>query len=186
MQVGWLGTKVEVAPTGFAQVNDRAFDRVLTYLAEHREQFAAPTTWDLYGGYGALGFAVASPGTRLTVVEQNPASRETFAQLASLRNDVQARFEEDEVNRVLPRVRGQLGRDDLAILDPPRSGCHPDALDVLGRSRVRRLLYMSCNPARLARDVKLLVPHGFVLRFVQPVDFFPQTPEIEVLAFLER
>ncbi|MBK6767251.1 MAG: class I SAM-dependent RNA methyltransferase [bacterium] len=186
MQTGWLGHQLEVHPAGFTQVNDGAFDRVLRYLAEQRTRFSAPTTWDLYGGYGALGFAVASAGSQLVVVEQNGLSRSTFEQLAAARPEVQATFDETEVNRYLPRIKGRIGRDDLIILDPPRSGCHPEALDLIGKSRVRRLLCMSCNPARLARDVKLIAPAGFVVREVQPVDFFPQTPEIEVLALLER
>ena len=170
MQTGWLGHQLEVHPAGFTQVNDGAFDRVLRYLAEQRTRFSAPTTWDLYGGYGALGFAVASAGSQLVVVEQNGLSRSTFEQLAAARPEVQATFDETEVNRYLPRIKGRIGRDDLIILDPPRSGCHPEALDLIGKSRVRRLLYMSCNPARLARDVKLIAPAGFVVREVQPVD----------------
>ena len=71
------------------------------------------------------------------------------------------------------------GRPDVIITDPPRAGMQPKALATMIRLRPRRIVYVSCNPASLARDGKEICAHGYTLLSVQPVDMFPQTAEIE-------
>jgi 23S rRNA (uracil1939-C5)-methyltransferase len=158
----------------------------LEFLRERKTEFDTATVWDLYGGFGALGFAVVNDGARLVVVEQSPFSQTTFDQLAGFHPNVKAKYTRSEVLRALPSIAPKMHANDVVILDPPRSGCHPDVLTHLGRSVVNKLVYVSCNPARLARDLKILASSGFRPTVVQPVDFFPQTPEIEVLVFAER
>ncbi|MBL0061996.1 MAG: class I SAM-dependent RNA methyltransferase [bacterium] len=186
MQVDWLGHKLEAHPAGFAQVNEEAFAEVLSYLKSLRDDFAARTVWDLYGGYGALGFAAARDGSRVHVVEQSGLVESTFAQLAKLRPNVEAELQQGEAARVVPKLARKISEDDLVILDPPKSGCHPEVLAALMESKLHRIAYLSCNPARLSRDLKILAEQGFQAKMVQPMDFFPQTPEIEVLAIAER
>lgn len=186
MLTTWLGKDLSVHPAGFAQVNEGATHLVLEHLQEQRERLSARTVWDLYGGYGALGFAAAVDGARVEVVEQNALSKKTFEHLAAMNPSVEAEFHQGEVARLLPRLSETFSPDDLVILDPPRSGCHPSVLKLLGDSRIKRIAYLSCNPARLSRDLKILATDGFQAVQIQPVDFFPQTPEIEALAMLER
>lgn len=186
MQVDWLGHKLEVHPAGFSQANEGAFARVLTHLVSLRDKFSARTVWDLYGGYGAIGFAAARVGSRVCVVEQSGLSESTFTQLASLHPNVEAKFHQGEAARVVPRLLRKIAEEDLVVLDPPKSGCHPEVLTALMESKIRRIAYLSCNPARLSRDLKILAAKGFKAESVQPVDFFPQTPEIEVLAIVDR
>jgi 23S rRNA (uracil1939-C5)-methyltransferase len=186
MRTSWLGKDIEIHPAGFAQVNEGAVNLVLEHLKSRKDELNALTVWDLYGGYGALGFAVAQNGGKLTVVEQSLYSKDPFEQLSSLHADIQARFQKSEVLKALPGLVEKMAQDDLVILDPPRSGCHPDVLEHLNRSAIRKLLYLSCNPAKLSRDLKILSTAGFRATSVQPVDFFPQTPEIEVLVYAER
>ncbi|MCB1060912.1 MAG: class I SAM-dependent RNA methyltransferase [Calditrichaeota bacterium] len=182
----WLGNRLEIHPAGFAQINEGAFDRVLGFLQQQSAGFEASAVWDLYGGYGALGFAAARAGTRLTVIEQSGFSRKTFDQLAGFHPQVKSKFTKSEVLAALPNIASKMTDKDLVILDPPYSGCHPDVLKALSGAAIRKLVYLSCNPARLARDLKILAPAGFQSTLIQPVDFFPQTPEIEVLVFAER
>ncbi len=186
MKVDWMGHKLEVHPAGFTQANEAAFSKILDYLMSHCDEFSARTVWDLYGGYGALGFAAARDGSRVHVVEQSGFSESTFAQLASIRPNVEAEFQQGEAARVVPKLSRKISADDLVILDPPKSGCHPEVLTTLMESQISRLAYLSCNPARLSRDLKILAEQGFRAKMVQPIDFFPQTPEIEVLAIIER
>jgi 23S rRNA (uracil1939-C5)-methyltransferase len=91
-----------------------------------------------------------------------------------------------EVRHVLPALLAEGVRADVVVADPPRAGFHPRALRALGSLAPARIVYVSCNPATLARDLGDLVPHGYRLEWVQPVDMFPHTPHIEAVARLRR
>jgi 23S rRNA (uracil1939-C5)-methyltransferase len=93
------------------------------------------------------------------------------------------RFLAAPVERALPDHAEPF---DAAILDPPRRGCHPAALEALARLAPPRIAYVSCHPAVLARDMRQLLDAGYTLQSVQPVDMFPQTPHIECVALLVR
>ena len=75
---------------------------------------------------------------------------------------------------------------DVALVDPPRSGCHPRALAALKEQAPRQFLYVSCDPSTLARDLQLFCADGYRLVSVQPVDLFPHTSHIEAIAVCER
>ena len=77
-------------------------------------------------------------------------------------------------------------RFDLIVLDPPRSGCDKDVLRLIVRLEPKKIIYVSCDPSTQARDLKVLVLNGYVLRSVQPLDMFPQTIHVETVALLER
>jgi 23S rRNA (uracil1939-C5)-methyltransferase len=77
-------------------------------------------------------------------------------------------------------------RADVVVADPPRAGFHPKALRSLAQLQAQRVVYVSCNPATLARDLQTLCGAGYRLTAVQPVDMFPHTPHIEVVVRLER
>jgi 23S rRNA (uracil1939-C5)-methyltransferase len=86
----------------------------------------------------------------------------------------------------LPELLRQGVHADVVVADPPRAGFHPKALGTLATLGPARVIYVSCNPSTLARDVGELVRHGYALEWVQPVDMFPQTPHIEAVARLRR
>jgi len=90
------------------------------------------------------------------------------------------------VRHVLPDLVRQGVSASIVVADPPRAGFHPKALAALAAMAPARLVYVSCNPSTLARDVGDLARHGYQLEWVQPVDMFPQTPHIEALARLRR
>jgi 23S rRNA (uracil1939-C5)-methyltransferase len=91
-----------------------------------------------------------------------------------------------EVRHVLPTLMRDGVRASVVVADPPRAGFHPKALSALAALAPARLVYVSCNPSTLARDVGELVRQGYRLEWVQPVDMFPQTPHIEAVARLSR
>ena len=91
-----------------------------------------------------------------------------------------------EVRFVLPSLIGKGVTAEVVVADPPRAGFHPKALHALITLQARRVVYVSCNPTTLARDLGELVRGGYRLEWVQPVDMFPHTPHIEAVARLER
>ena len=95
-------------------------------------------------------------------------------------------FVAGEVRFALPELLSRGVMADVAVCDPPRAGFHPKALAALAALAPARIVYVSCNPATLARDVGELARSGYRLEWVQPVDMFPHTPHIEAVARLER
>ncbi|MCX6600725.1 MAG: RsmD family RNA methyltransferase [bacterium] len=185
MLTAWLGNEVEVHPAEFCQANSGAADLVLERLRSLGESRKFARVWDLYGGYGALGMAAA--GTRpLTVLEQTSLCRETLEALAAHAGNTQAEFMGGDLLRTVKNAASRMMADDLVILDPPRSGAHREVLMALAESHARHAAYLSCNPARLGRDLALLFAAGFRAAEIQPYDFFPQTPRIEVFCLLQR
>jgi 23S rRNA (uracil1939-C5)-methyltransferase len=91
-----------------------------------------------------------------------------------------------EVRHVLPDLLARGVRADLVVADPPRAGFHPKALRSLATLGARRIVYVSCNPGTLARDLATLCGAGYRVTAVQPVDMFPHTPHIEVVVRLDR
>jgi 23S rRNA (uracil1939-C5)-methyltransferase len=92
-----------------------------------------------------------------------------------------AHFIQGKTETVLPQLDRQ---PDAVVLDPARVGCHPDVLQALLSQRPRRVVYVSCDPSTLARDLRILVDGGYTLHEVQPLDMFPQTYHIECVATL--
>jgi 23S rRNA (uracil1939-C5)-methyltransferase len=169
--------------TTFFQVNRASAETLLQLvragLAPHHEA----QLLDLYCGAGAFALPLAAHAAEVLGVEEHPAAVGD-ARITAEQNGIgNARFETGAVERVLERLDRRF---DAAILDPPRRGCHPQALAALLRLAPARLVYVSCHPATLARDLKKLTAGGYRVTNVRPVDLFPQTPHIESVSILVR
>jgi 23S rRNA (uracil1939-C5)-methyltransferase len=134
---------------------------------------------DAYSGVGTFALLVA-PFVRevVGIEEARSAVRDAQANAGDLTN---VRFLEAKTEHALP---GLGARPDVVILDPARVGCHPDVLTALLDQRAGRIVYVSCDPSTLARDLRILVDGGYTLDDVQPLDMFPQTYHIENVATL--
>ena len=140
---------------------------------------------DAYSGVGTFALLMA-PLVRETIgiEEARSAVRDATYNAREVPN---ARFVQGKTEAVLPSM--QLDQDksvDAVVLDPARVGCHPDVLQALLSLRPRRVVYVSCDPSTLARDLRILVDGGYTLHEVQPLDMFPQTYHIENVATLTR
>lgn len=162
-------------PEVFSQVNAEANHALVATV----RAFTGPASrvLDLFCGSGNLSLPLARDGHRVLGVDADAAAIDA-ARAAATANGLQSRFEAIPALRFL-RQQG-LADADLVLLDPPRAGAAEEVVQ-LGRLRPRRILYVSCDPATLARDAKVLVGAGYTVDRVQPLDLFPQTPHVEIV-----
>jgi len=168
--------------SSFFQINTP----VLELIVEHFERKLAGVrrVVDLYGGVGTFAVMLARRGVAVTGVESSIQAVDEAAANAARNGATSVAFERATAAEAVSGRRGQtlLEGVDAAIVDPPRRGCEPEVLQALAGARVPRIEYLSCNPATLARDARLLVDAGYSLEQVLPFDMFPFTGHVEALA----
>jgi 23S rRNA (uracil1939-C5)-methyltransferase len=175
-----------VSPDSFFQVNPRQGARIVSLVTEWAGVGPGDVVLDAYCGVGALLLPLARRARQAAGVEADEAA------LADARANLRrwrlkgVTLYQGRVERVLPRLGERGFRADVVVLDPPRKGCGPVVCEAAARLRPRRILLVSCHPATLARDLKLLAGHGYPARRLQPVDMFPQTWHVEAVAVCER
>lgn len=169
----------------FFQVNTA--QAIVLYDVAKRMAGSGPRLLDLYTGVGTIALWLADRFQEVGGVEENPQAIEDADANAALNGIDNARFIAQPVEgflRGLDRRAG--GRELTVVLDPPRAGCAPSVLDALVKLGPGRIVYVSCDPATLARDLKTLTAKGYRIDEVQPVDLFPQTPHIETAVRLSQ
>jgi 23S rRNA (uracil1939-C5)-methyltransferase len=176
----------DVSANSFFQTNTVQAERLFEIVAAACALTGAETILDLYSGTGAISLLLARRARAVYGIELVGAAVDDAVRNARNNSIGNCTFLAGEVRHVLPELARQGVRADVAIADPPRAGFHPKALGALVAMAPPRVVYVSCNPATLARDVGDLVRGGYHLEWVQPVDMFPQTPHIEAVARLRR
>ncbi|MFN8485091.1 MAG: class I SAM-dependent RNA methyltransferase [Anaerolineae bacterium] len=175
------GRDYRVSADAFFQVNTAMAETLVRLVREALRPRADYTLLDLYAGVGLFGLALADEAGQVVAVEESQAAVADWRVNAADLDNV--RLHEGRVEDVLP---GLARAFDLAVLDPPRAGVERRALDALAARQPRRIAYVSCDPATLARDARALVERGYRIQYVQPVDMFPQTWHIECVALFTR
>ncbi|HKA28390.1 MAG TPA: class I SAM-dependent RNA methyltransferase [Candidatus Binatia bacterium] len=170
---------LEVPADAFTQVNPSANLLVVATVLELGEFRAGERVLDLYCGAGNFSLPLARRGAEVTGVERSPVAVAAARANADRLGLGSVRFTRDAVAAALERL--PPAPFDAAVLDPPRGGA-ADVAGALAARRAARILYVSCDPATLARDARTLVAGGYRLRRVQPLDVFPQTYHIETVA----
>ncbi|MBN2283578.1 MAG: class I SAM-dependent RNA methyltransferase [Deltaproteobacteria bacterium] len=172
---------------GFFQANLSLLDRLVELVVARCGPGRTNRIVDCYCGSGFFTLFLASRGSTVFGIERDGPS------LACARRNLKdngisgARFFRGRVETVLEeRFRGRDDAVDTVILDPPRAGCAGAVLNTLVELGPDRIVYVSCNPATQARDIRRLIEGGFLLKELQPIDLFPQTAHIETIALLER
>jgi 23S rRNA (uracil1939-C5)-methyltransferase len=168
-----------ISAGSFFQVNTWQAERMLALVLDYLAARPGERILDAYCGVGTFALALAAQGVQGVGIEDAPSA------IADARANVAAgesvEFIQGAVEQVLPGLGGTFAG---AVLDPPRVGCAPAALEALARAQPGRIVYVSCDPATLARDVARLAALGYTLAAVQPIDMFPQTYHIEAVALL--
>jgi 23S rRNA (uracil1939-C5)-methyltransferase len=173
-QVG--AVKLRLSPTAFFQVNREVAALIYAEARAAAQLDGTQSVIDAYCGVGGLALTLAPGAKDVLGIEAHAASIADARVSAELSGIAHARFEvADAAARPL--------HADVVVLNPPRKGCSPK---LLGQLEARRVLYVSCNPETLARDLQILRQRGYSVERVQPYDMLPQTPHVEVLAVLTR
>jgi 23S rRNA (uracil1939-C5)-methyltransferase len=180
------GLQFQVSANSFFQTNTVQAERLFALVLDSAGLEGGETVLDLYSGTGAISLQLARRCRRVYGVEVTQAAVDDAARNAAANGIANCTFLAGEVRFVLPALITEGVSAQVVVADPPRAGFHPKALRALLQMGPARIVYVSCNPATLARDAGELVRGGYRLEWVQPVDMFPHTPHIEVVARLER
>jgi 23S rRNA (uracil1939-C5)-methyltransferase len=180
------GVTFQVSAGSFFQTNTVQAERLFGLVAEACELGGTETVMDLYSGTGAISLLLAGRAGHVYGIEVSAAAVADAVRNAQANGIANCTFVAGEVRHVLPALMADGVRASVVVADPPRAGFHPRALAALAALAPARIVYVSCNPATLARDVGDLTRQGYRLQWVQPVDMFPQTPHIEAVARLTR
>lgn len=196
------GIRFRLSSTSFFQVNTAQAVTLLELLFDETSKAAAqlqgrkPVIVDAFAGVGTMSLWLSPLAERIIAVEEHGAAVEDGRVNAELNGASNVAFVQGSVEQVLPRLAELGTRADILVLDPPRKGLSPETTQVIKRLAVPVVLYVSCNPTTLARDLKILRAvdndaHktnqiGYKTKKIQPVDLFPQTFHVESVAVLER
>ncbi len=177
------GAKFQVAASSFFQVNTAQLSAIVEEIVGMLELDGNDTLVDLYCGVGTFARLLSPHVKRVIGIEESASAVEDARFNCS--DVVNVEFIEAKAEQAAADLSASGLKIDLAIIDPPRKGCHPEALDALKTLSPRRIMMVSCNPITMARDLDALCQSGFKLVSVRPVDMFPQTKHVESLAQLE-
>ncbi len=178
--------RFSISPRSFFQVNNDGARTIYGQVREWAELAGNERVVDVYCGVGGISLYLAY-GARDVIgfesVDAAVADAEKNARLNGLRN---CRFEAGDAAELLAELQEDGGEVDLVVLNPPRKGCDEDVLKSAAGLNPQRIIYVSCSPQTLARDLNILAGLGYATRAVQPVDMFPQTTHVENVALAER
>jgi len=180
------GLKFKVSANSFFQVNPSQTELLYSKAVEFAGCSSSSHTYDLYCGVGTMALIMAKSAGQVTGIEVVAKAVEDAIANAQLNNINNAIFLTGAAEDILPVTIAQGERPDTIVIDPPRAGCDEKLLQTLVTAAPARLVYVSCNPATLARDLKFLTAHGFTVEEVQPVDMFPHTAHVETVVLLTR
>ncbi|MCY0876907.1 MAG: 23S rRNA (uracil(1939)-C(5))-methyltransferase RlmD [Firmicutes bacterium] len=180
------GLDFRVSADSFLQVNpvqtERLYQEAIQAAVLETEDFV----WDLYCGIGTLSLLAAQHCRRVVGIEEVEQAVDDAKANATRNGLPHADFVAGRVEQAIVDLLEREGPPDVVLLDPPRAGCAPEVLAALLVASPRRIVYVSCNPATLARDLRLLADGGYESRLIQPLDMFPQTAHVECCVSLVR
>jgi 23S rRNA (uracil1939-C5)-methyltransferase len=173
-----------IGPTCFFQPNTLQAERIFGIISSFAKLQKGDTLYDLFCGLGAIGIFLSHQVRKVVGVESHEASVNLARMNAKINGIENCSFHVGDASFALTTdFMSKMGYPDVLILDPPRNGLHPALSQAILRIRPQRIVYLSCNPATQARDLRLLAS-VYQVEVVQPVDMFPQTYHIEVVASL--
>lgn len=175
-----------ISPLSFYQVNPVQTEVLYGKALEYAGLTGTETVFDLYCGIGTISLFLSEKAGKVYGVESVEEAVRDARENAKLNQVNNVEFLSGEAEKVIPDLYEQGIRADVVVLDPPRKGCDERVLETLVRMEPRRIVYVSCNPSTLARDLKYLDEQGYKTLEAQPVDMFPWTAHVETVALITR
>ncbi len=177
--------KFAISPRSFYQVNPSQTKVLYDKTLEYANLSGNETVIDAYCGIGTISLFLAQKAKKVYGVEIVPEAIEDAKKNAELNGITNVEFAVGSAETVIPNWYEKGITADVLVVDPPRKGCDENLLNTIAQMKPKKVVYVSCNPATLARDLMYLEEHGYRTVEVQPVDMFPQTMHCEAVVWLE-
>lgn len=181
-----LGKSFKIRDRSFYQVNHEQTEKLYQIGLDMANLSGDETIIDTYSGIGTIGLAASDRVGKIVGIEIVDSAVEDAIENAKLNGIDNAEYHLGKAEEVMPALVDEGISADVVFVDPPRKGCHTQFLDALVEVSPKKIVYISCNPSTLQRDMKYLERHGFKATEVTPVDLFPQTKHIEAVTVLEK
>ncbi len=176
--------KFELKPTAFFQLNPIQVESLYEVVKKACKLSLKETVLDAYCGVGTIGIYLSSLAKEVIGIEYNKEAVDNANANAKLNKVKNAKFYQGDVVELLPKMIAEGTEFDVMVVDPPRTGLGPDLCDTILNSNVKRVIYVSCNPATLAKDLNKLTTK-YNINSIQPVDMFPNTAHVECITLLQ-
>lgn len=178
--------KFNISPLSFFQVNPIQTEVLYNKALEYADLSGDEVVFDAYCGTGTISLFLSQKAKKVYGVEIISQAIDNAKVNAKVNNIDNAEFFVGKSEEVIPELIEKGIIPDVIVVDPPRKGCDSKLLDALGKAKPRRIVYVSCDPSTLARDLKYLEQEGYNTVEVQPVDMFPMTKHVENVALLVK
>ena len=179
--------KYQINPLSFYQVNPEQTEKLYRKALEYADLYGDETVWDLYCGIRNISLFLVQKAKKVMGVEIIPEAIEDTRKNAGMNGFDNVEFFVGKAEEVLPEQYKKYGvYADVIVVDPPRKGCDEIALRTMIMMAPKRIVYVSCDPATLARDVKVLVAEGYEVKTVCTVDQFGHGGHVECITLLQR
>ena len=186
--------KYQISPLSFYQVNPVQTEKLYGLALDYADLNGNETVWDLYCGIGTISLFLAQNAKQVYGVEIVPQAIDDARNNAKINDITNAEFYVGKAEEVLPGYYreyqeshgGETAHADVIVVDPPRKGCEESLLQTIVDMQPEKVVYVSCDSATLARDVKFLRENGYELKKITPVDQFPNTVHVETVVLLSQ
>lgn len=180
------GIKFMISAQSFFQINPVQTEKLYSKALELADLDGTQTVMDIYCGIGTISLCVARKAKRVIGVEIVKQAIEDAKENALNNNIKNVQFYADSAENIVPKLIAQGEAPDTVILDPPRKGSDEATLGAIARANPQKIVYVSCNPATLARDARFLADNGYIITSAQGFDLFPHTTHVETVILMER
>jgi len=178
------GLKFNISPMSFYQINRDQAERLYSIAEEYAGLTGTETVFDLYCGTGTIGLSMAKNAGRVIGVELVEQAVEDAKKNAEANNIANAEFLCADAAKAADMLKNSGVKADVVVLDPPRKGIDEALIETIAKMAPSRVVYVSCDPATLARDLKIFAQKGYEPKLLTPVDMFPRTAHVEVIIMM--